>query len=153
MEKKVLSDMDMPTILNRETGEYVPLFKDKSPVIKNAFSVSVSQNCKDYLKAAGINDLDLDNKEHIKLLYLRYYDEATEKACACGCKEDTPQAVGFLPEGVTEENYEEVMKEAEKDIPEMAKVVEEPAKEIVEEPEKSKAPTKAPRKGAGKKKK
>lgn len=69
----ILTDMDLPRIMDRETGEEVALFKSKQqeqqkPVISEMVSVVLSKELTDYLLKNNVTTLFLDNPEHIELL-------------------------------------------------------------------------------------
>lgn len=82
-ENKPFSEQDVPTMLNRETGKYEPLFtvhtekKQEGPVIIEHVSVVVPAEINDFLMNNDITTLDLGNSEHVKRLAI-YYDFYTE---------------------------------------------------------------------------
>lgn len=82
-ENKPFSEQDVPTMLNRETGKYEPLFtvhaekKQEGPVLIEHVSVVVPAEINDFLMNNDITTLDLGNSEHVKRLAI-YYDFYTE---------------------------------------------------------------------------
>ena len=124
MENKKFSEQDVPTILNRVTGKYEPIFgvkhtevekKVEQPVkIVEHVTVICPPEISSFLKKAGIDMLDLGNKEHVKLL-ATYHDLET-------CEPKVVEKV------ITDE---EVSKEPAKE-----EVSTEPSKEPAKEPEK-----------------
>ena len=82
-ENKPFSEQDVPTMLNRETGKYEPLFtvhtekKQEGPVLIEHVSVVVPAEINDFLMSNDITTLDLGNSEHVKRLAI-YYDFYTE---------------------------------------------------------------------------
>lgn len=97
MENKKFSEQDVPTILNRVTGKYEPVFGVKNTdsekkvehqvKIVEHVTVICSPEISSFFKKAGIDMLDLGNKEHVKLL-ATYHDLETNTA--------TPE--GWVPE-------------------------------------------------------
>ena len=72
-QMNVLTDMDLPRVMDRETGEEVALFKSKQqeqqkPVFSEMVSVVLSKELTDYLLKNNVTTLFLDNLEHIELL-------------------------------------------------------------------------------------
>lgn len=114
MENKKFSEQDVPTILNRVTGKYEPIFGVKntdsekkvehSVKIVEHVTVICSPEISSFFKKAGIDMLDLGNKEHVKLL-ATYHDLETNPA--------TPE--GWVPEPDNEVSTEPT-KEPEKAI-------------------------------------
>ena len=114
MENKKFSEQDVPTILNRVTGKYEPVFGVKntdsekkvehSVKIVEHVTVICSPEISSFFKKAGIDMLDLGNKEHVKLL-ATYHDLETNPA--------TPE--GWVPEPDNEVSTEHT-KEPEKTI-------------------------------------
>lgn len=112
MENKKFSEQDVPTILNRVTGKYEPVFGVKntdsekkvehSVKIVEHVTVICSPEISSFFKKAGIDMLDLGNKEHVKLL-ATYHDLETNPA--------TPE--GWIPEPDNEVSTEPT-KEPEK---------------------------------------
>lgn len=82
-DNKPFSEQDVPTMLNRETGKYEPLFtvhtekKQEGPVLIEHVSVVVPAEINDFLMSNDITTLDLGNSEHVKRLAI-YYDFYTE---------------------------------------------------------------------------
>ena len=117
MENKKFSEQDVPTILNRVTGKYEPVFsvkhtevekKVEQPVkIVEHVTVVCPPEISSYLKNAGIDMFDLGNKEHVKLL-ATYHDLET-------CTQDKKEEVDEKADEVnTEEVSTEPAKEPEK---------------------------------------
>lgn len=114
MENKKFSEQDVPTILNRVTGKYEPVFGVKNTdsekkvehqvKIVEHVTVICSPEISSFFKKAGIDMLDLGNKEHVKLL-ATYHDLETNPA--------TPE--GWVPEPDNEVSTEHT-KEPEKTI-------------------------------------
>lgn len=92
MSDMKLSEMDYPTVLNRETGKEEPLFIKKTAMedkgIKAVFSVNVPEEIKKHLFACGIDSLDLGNKEHVKCVYAYFYEDVVTKEATTKPKED-----------------------------------------------------------------
>ena len=68
-----IENVGMPTILNRDTGEYEPIFSEKQKdskvtVIKEMVTVIMPEQVSAYLQFMGIKTLDLGNKEHVETL-------------------------------------------------------------------------------------
>lgn len=133
-ENKPFSEQDVPTMLNRETGKYEPLFtvhaeeKQEGPVIIEHVSVVVPAEINDFLMNNDITTLDLGNSEHVKRLAI-YYDFYTETM-------------------TTPEEDEYLTKE-----PDLAKAVQPEESEIAETASKAKTPAKKSSSVKSKKKK
>ena len=90
MENKKFSEQDVPTILNRVTGKYEPIFgvkntdsekkvEHKVKIVEHVTVISPPE-ISSFLKKAGIDMLDLGNKEHVKLLATYHDLETNPKA-------------------------------------------------------------------------
>lgn len=71
--KEEIESVGMPTILNRDTGKYEPIFSEKQKdskvtVIKEMVTVIMPEQVSAYLQFMGIKTLDLGNKEHVEIL-------------------------------------------------------------------------------------
>lgn len=73
-DEKEIMDISMPTVLNRETGEYEQIFsvekneEKHKEAFKEMVTVVMSEQISAYLEFMGIKTLDLSNKEHVQTL-------------------------------------------------------------------------------------
>ena len=122
MENKKFSEQDVPTILNRVTGKYEPIFGVKNTdsekkvehqvKIVEHVTVLCSPEIGSFFKKAGIDMLDLGNKEHVKLL-ATYHDLETNPATPEGWVPEPDNKVSTEP---TKEPEKTIEKEVKKPI-------------------------------------
>lgn len=122
MENKKFSEQDVPTILNRVTGKYEPVFGVKntdsekkvehSVKIVEHVTVICSPEISSFFKKAGIDMLDLGNKEHVKLL-ATYHDLETNPATP---EEMVPEPDNEVSVKPTKEPEKTIEKEVKKPI-------------------------------------
>lgn len=122
MENKKFSEQDVPTILNRVTGKYEPIFGVKntdsekkvehSVKIMEHVTVICSPEISSFFKKAGIAMLDLGNKEHVKLLATYHDLETNPKAT----EEWVPEPDNEVSAKPTKEPEKTIEKEVKKPI-------------------------------------
>ena len=84
-DEKEIMDMSIPTVLNKETGEYEKIFsvekneEKHKEAFKEMVTVVMSEQISAYLEFMGIKTLDLANKEHVQTLMAFFLPDNKEK--------------------------------------------------------------------------
>lgn len=118
-----IKNMSMPTILNRETGEYEPLFSEKKKTsnvtaIKEMVTVIMPEQVSAYLQFMGIKTLDLGNREQVETLKAFFLPEGEEQVRE---KVEQPKDIATSEvvqpeESVLKAVHAEVEKESKKEV-------------------------------------
>lgn len=119
-----IKNVGMPTILNRDTGEYEPIFSEKQKdskvtVIKEMVTVIMPEQVSAYLQFMGIKTLDLGNKEHVETLKAFFLPEDKQEGDVkqVAQPEDLATAEVVQPEeSVLKAVHEEAEKELKKEV-------------------------------------
>lgn len=119
-----IENVGMPTILNRDTGEYEPIFSEKQKdskvtVIKEMVTVIMPEQVSAYLQFMGIKTLDLGNKEHVETLKAFFLPEDKQEGDVkqVAQPEDLATSEVVQPEeSVLKAVHAEVEKELKKEV-------------------------------------
>lgn len=122
--KEEIESVGMPTILNRDTGEYEPIFSEKQKdskvtVIKEMVTVIMPEQVSAYLQFMGIKTLDLGNKEHVETLKAFFLPEDKQEGDVkqVAQPEDLATSEVVQPEeSVLKAVHAEVEKELKKEV-------------------------------------
>lgn len=123
-EQEEIMDAGMPKVLNRETGEYEPLFKtakepeQKVTVIKEMVTVIMPEQVSAYLQFMGIKTLDLGNREHVETLKAFFLpgEEKQDEGLVEQPKDLATSEVVQPEESVLKAVHEEAEKESKKEV-------------------------------------